>query len=321
MKARASIARGIPVEVSPGETRMPAGLPLGLAPGRVAAVFAAAVLVGQLGVHLLLDLLPALTPWARPFVDFSVLLMLILIPAYVFFYRPLCRARQEVAEGARLHNRQIVQAIEGERERLARDLHDDAGQYLTALKLAVATLERTPGAENPEILGQTRRLEQLIDQTRERVHEVVIRLRPPELAEKDLVGVLQALVVQCAQRFPQSRINFSSSGCRRRYDLEVETALYRVCQEGLCNAVRHGRSEEIVVDLLCRQGVLQLRIQDNGAGFDCNDNQTRRDVFAGVGLVGMRERLAAVDGKLSIESVPGQGTLVEAWIPVGKGRK
>lgn len=320
MKAPAALDQSISVMAASANAKKK-GLEAGfsvLSPGRIALVLAAVVFFGETGVHFLLETFRPLSPWLRSLLDAGILL-LALVPVYFLVYRPFWKAR--VANQAEIQNlsRQLIRVAEGERERLARDLHDDAGQYLAALKLAVATLERTPGAECPEISEQARRLDHLVDQTRERVHEVVMTLRPPDLEQKGLVGALRTLIEQCTRRFPQARVHFSSQGCDDRLDPDIDTALYRVCQESLCNAVRHGGAKNIQVEFLCDPRALRLRVHDDGQGFDVARSEVRNGDFGGVGLPGMHERLALVGGRLKIESAGGRGTLIEAVIPLAEG--
>lgn len=291
-----------------------------LSPAKLALVLGAIVFLGEGGVHFLVETYGPLGPWARSLLDAGILL-LALVPVYFFVYRPFWRARAASNEEVRTLSRQLVRVAEAERERLARDLHDDAGQYLAALKLAVATLERTPGAEQPAIFQQTQRIDRLIDQTRERVHEVVTTLRPPDLDAKGLVGALENLIGQCRKRFPQTELHFVTQGCEGRMDPDIDTALYRICQEGMCNAVRHGKAERVQVEFLCGPEALRLRVQDDGQGFDVEKLAATSASFSGVGLDGMRERLALVGGTLHVESRQGRGTLIEALIPLREGRR
>ncbi|MDO3378351.1 sensor histidine kinase [Geoalkalibacter halelectricus] len=265
---------------------------------------------------LLLNLLPGLYPWARPLIDSAILLLLVLVPVYFFIYRPMNRARQALADEARMLSRQLIHAVEGERARLGRDLHDDAAQYIAALKMAVATLANTPGTEDQGIKNQLLRIDQLLDQTRDRVHQVATSLLPPDLSGKGLVGALQSLTQECARRFPQTRITFSHSGREGFRDAEIGLALYRVCQEGLCNALRHGQPQNISVDLCCSPDLLRLTLRDDGQGFDADTHAREESSLDGIGLLGMRERVLAVGGSINIRSSPGGGTLIQVVIPV-----
>lgn len=236
-----------------GSGRKVAGIsvnpPQALSPGRLALYLAVAVFFSEMLIHAMLDQLAYRLIWV-PLID-SIILLLALIPVYFFVYRPFWRARDAADEEIRLLSRQIIKTVEDERERLARDLHDDAGQYLAALKLGVATLQHAIGDERPELHKQVGRLENLVDQTHLRVHEVVTSLRPPDLARNGLRGALEELIKKCEKRFPQTRITFEAEGCDGRLGRETNIALYRICQESLCNAVRHGQAGHIQVTLTC----------------------------------------------------------------------
>lgn len=287
-----------------------------LSPGRLAVFLALAVFISEMLIHAFLGQVPYRLVWA-PLID-SVILLLALVPVYFFVYRPFWRARDAANEEIRVLSRQIIRTVEDERERLARDLHDDAGQYLAALKLGVATLQHSIGDEHPELHQQIDRLENLVDQTHSRVHEVVTSLRPPDLVQNGLIGALKELIEKCEQRFPHVRIHFDVEGCEERLGAEIDIALFRICQESLCNAVRHGHAEHIQVKLTCGRDAIGLRVRDDGQGFDPQHNSDLDERFEGVGLIGMHERAAALGGKLFIESAPGQGTLIEAVIPVAE---
>lgn len=287
-----------------------------LSPGRLALFLAVAVFLCEMLIHAFLGQLPFVFIWA-PLID-SIILLLALVPVYFFVYRPFWRARDAANDEIRLLSRQIIKTVEDERERLARDLHDDAGQYLAALKLGVATLQLSIGEQRPDLHQQVDRLENLVDQTHARVHEVVTSLRPPDLVQNGLIGALKELIEKCEQRFPQVRVTFDVEGCEERLNAETDTALYRICQESLCNAVRHGHAGHIQVELRCRLDEVRLLVRDDGQGFDSSRKAELDERFEGVGLVGMHERVAALGGRLSIESAPGQGTLIDAVIPVAE---
>lgn len=287
-----------------------------LSPGKLALFLALAVFVAEILVHAFLDHIPSPIIWA-PVVD-SIILLLALVPVYFFVYRPFWRARDAANEEIRLLSRQIIRTVENERERLARDLHDDAGQYMAALKLGVATLQHSIGDARPELHQQIARLENLVDQTHLRVREVVTSLRPPDLVQNGLKDALGELIEKCGSRFPQVRIRFAAEGCPESLGAEIDLALYRICQESLCNAVRHGHAAHIQVDLHCGEDKVRLRVRDDGQGFDPKRTACPDEQFDGVGLVGMHERVAALGGRMAIESAPGKGTLIDAVIPIAE---
>lgn len=318
MKPPESTARHVPTVIH--RDKQTAGShaksPQALSPGRLAVYLALAVFVCEMLIHAFLGQVPYHLVWA-PLID-SAILLLALVPVYFFVYRPFWRARDAANEEIRLLSREIIRTVEDERERLARDLHDDAGQYLAALKLGVATLQHSIGDEHPELHQQIDRLENLVDQTHSRVHEVVTSLRPPDLVGDGLKGALGGLIEKCEKRFPHVRISFDVAGCGQNLGAETDIALYRICQESLCNAVRHGHAGHIQVKLNYGREDVRLQVQDDGQGFDPDHLFGSEERFEGVGLIGMHERVAALGGNISIESASGQGTLIEAVIPVAE---
>ena len=190
---------------------------------------------------------------------------------------------------------------EEERRRLARELHDQLGQSLTAL---VHRLERLPGDESTECIDIAR-------QSLEDVRELSRLLRPPVLDDLGLVAALQWL----ARRTRESSgliVNVRASALPERLEDELETLLFRVAQEALNNAVKHAGAERADVSLARSGNRLELRIRDDGCGFDMD--QVRNRAERGVGLVSMQDRVALFGGDMIISSAEGHGTSIGATL-------
>ena len=206
--------------------------------------------------------------------------------------------------------RHTVQAQEEERARIARELHDETSQALTAYSLNLAALQKTM-KENPESKEMLNRLQALCRQMSQGLYRIVHDLRPAQLDDLGLISALEFL--QENHRSPGLSIEMVVKGEKRRLDPIIETVLFRVAQEALNNVTRHARARSASMVLEYKGQEITLEIADTGAGFDVERN------FApprGWGLVGMRERVEAVGGLLHIVSAPGQGTKVEVSIPV-----
>jgi signal transduction histidine kinase len=204
--------------------------------------------------------------------------------------------------------RRVVEAQELERRRLARELHDETGQALTSILLGLKPLEDAL-ADHPArtALGALR--EQVVSALQD-VRRLAVELRPAVLDDFGLVPALERLIDAFDEQ-SDVRVDFHSALGETRLPSGVETALYRVVQESLTNIVKHAGARSISVSLVRRESGVAAVVEDDGVGFD------RRTVGdEGIGLLGMRERLALLDGRLEVESRPGAGTTVVAEVPL-----
>jgi signal transduction histidine kinase len=203
--------------------------------------------------------------------------------------------------------RRVVEAQEAERRRLARELHDETGQALTSILLRLKGLEEELRAENSR--AQVGDLRDLVVSTLQDVRRLAVELRPSALDDFGLVSALERLTESFSE---QSKIpvDFHSALPPQRLPEEVETALYRMVQESLTNVVKHSRATRVSVLLTRKNGSVAAVVEDDGRGFD--PTAVADDGF---GLVGMRERIASLGGRLEIES--GQaGTTIAAEVPL-----
>ena len=205
--------------------------------------------------------------------------------------------------------RRVVQAQELERQRLARELHDETGQALTSILLGLKPLEEAL-ADHPALAALAELREQVVSAL-QNVRRLAVELRPAVLDDFGLVPALERLTDSFAEQ-SDIRVDFHSALGETRLPSEVETTLYRVVQESLTNIVKHANAHNISVSIAPRGSTVAAVIEDDGAGFD-----QRAVRGEGVGLLGMRERLSFVDGRLEIESRPGAGTTIVAEVPLG----
>jgi len=210
--------------------------------------------------------------------------------------------------------RKVIHAGEEERKRIARELHDDTGQALTSQIAALSALEKQCPAE--KMCHRLAELRQQAEHTLASVHDLAVALRPSVL---DDVGLRAALDRHCrlfAQRFG-AQVDFVDLDLGdQRLPPEVELTIYRVVQEALNNAVRHGQAGRILVFLQrTRTGLLAI-VRDNGCGFDAQDWQSRCLQSNHLGLLGIEERVNLVGGSFCIDSQPGKGAVVYADIPL-----
>lgn len=207
---------------------------------------------------------------------------------------------------------QVLAAQEDERKRIARELHDETAQALTTLLVRLKILERARSSS--EVHGQINELRELTVHTLEAVRALAVELRPATLDDLGLVAALESHIEGYASRLPL-QIDFKAVGFddhAARLPPQVELVLYRVAQEALTNAAKHAQADHVRVQLRRTHDDVVAVIADNGQGFDVEDVMRSRE--RGLGLFGMQERLALVEGQLLIESAPGRGTRVEARV-------
>ena len=203
--------------------------------------------------------------------------------------------------------RRVVQAQELERRRLARELHDETGQALTSILLGLKPLEEAL-ADHPAQAGLAE-LRELVVSALQDVRRLAVELLPAVLDDFGLVPALERLIESYAEQ-SGIRVDFHSALGEARLPSDVETALYRVVQEALTNIAKHANAGSVSVSVARRETTVAATIEDDGEGFD--PRSVRED---GIGLIGMRERLALIEGRLHVESRPGVGTTIVAEVP------
>ncbi len=222
------------------------------------------------------------------------------------------RAEKNLEEAHRqlkLLSRRRVKVQEEERRHLARELHDEIGQALTAAKINLqAALEEPDHAKAKRIHETTAILERLLGQVR----QISLNLRPSTLDDLGLVPALRSLLDEQG-RLASVAVRFSAKNMPENLDPEIQTTCFRIAQEAITNAVRHARSTQIRVDLSHENGNLRLQIRDNGTGFDAESAQAQT---IGLGLVGMKERAALVGGRTRIMASRGKGATVDVTLPL-----
>ncbi len=201
----------------------------------------------------------------------------------------------------------VVSAQEQERRRLARELHDETGQALTSILLGLRTIEEAKGeAELNDALSEVR---DLVRATLQDVRQLAVELRPKALDDFGLVAALERLTSSFEEQTGIS-MEFQSTLPSTRLSPEIETAMYRIVQEALTNIVKHSRAGRVSIVVGRKEGAVSVVVEDDGVGFD--PARTREE---GLGLIGMRERVALLGGRLTIESRPGAGTTFVAEVP------
>jgi signal transduction histidine kinase len=209
----------------------------------------------------------------------------------------------------RRFSRQLVEVQELERRHLARELHDEIGQALTAakinLQLAIAS---TSAAVSAKLEDTAAILDRLLGQVR----QISLNLRPSILDDLGLVPALRSLLDEQGRRASVT-VRLTADNMPENLSLEIQTTCFRIAQEAITNAMRHAGATQIAIDLRCEDGKLRLLIRDNGAGFDV---ESVRAQTIGLGLIGITERAALIGGRARIISSPGKGTTTEVVLPL-----
>jgi signal transduction histidine kinase len=213
---------------------------------------------------------------------------------------------------------QMVNAQENERQRIARELHDETGQKLTALAMGLAAVEAALPQDRERAAGLVRELRELADQSITELRHVMSDLRPSQLDDLGLAPALRWYVQSYMNRHPQINVTLTAERPVNRLPQQYETVLFRVAQEALTNVARHADASQVNVTVCQEADAVRLEVSDNGAGFDTSlPHLTQRDGH-GWGLLGIRERVALVAGKCTIESQRGHGTRIIVELPLKK---
>lgn len=209
---------------------------------------------------------------------------------------------------------QVVATQEEERKRIARELHDQIGQYTAALRIGLETLQTTMSEKQLDC-SAVMQLRGLIEQLDQEMDYLILSLRPPAL-EAGLKAAILQYVLEWSERHRITVDFYGEEKVLPHLSPDVEITIYRVIQEALNNILKYAEAKRVSIILEVRRGVLQLVIEDDGCGFDyaqfCREWSVRRCY----GLTGMAERVALVQGGFELESEVGAGTTIFVRIPI-----
>ncbi len=229
---------------------------------------------------------------------------------YALLYAYLARVRQMQIDYKHL-SRRVVGVADTVHANLSRELHDGIGQKLASMKLQAQLAGRgdEEGATNPHVQNIRHELDGAVDE----LQQVLAGLHPVQL---DRCG-LQAAIRQSARHLEKLHRGVAIAQFVEAVELgkDTELQLFRIFQESVNNAIRHGKASKISVHLIRRGKVLELKVQDNGKGFDVNA-RPRADRQGGLGLVSLYERAALLNGHLSIDSLRDAGTCITVTVPL-----
>jgi PAS domain S-box-containing protein len=221
-------------------------------------------------------------------------------------------ALRQTARQLQTLSRRVLEAQETERRRVARELHDELGQALTAIKINLHARERFRDQSPQELDSENIRI---IEDALQQVRSLALALRPSMLDDLGLIPALRWIAEQTASRGGMA-VHFHSSNADVRLAPEIETACFRIAQEALTNVARHANARQVRIELGQDDDVLVLSVKDDGEGFDVTTMRERAKSGGSMGVLSMQERATLIGGQLEIESIPGQGSIVCLRCPV-----
>jgi signal transduction histidine kinase len=235
------------------------------------------------------------------------------------------RKRDRAEKEVRRLSRQLITAQELERQRLSHDLHDNLAQDLAHLKIQIHNLRSGLPAADPGIEKELVGFSRMVEKALRTVREIAYGLRP---AGMDQLGLVQVASQHCEELSSGNglKVDFMSVGMENlRLDADTAITLYRILQEGLNNVVKHAGATQAKVRLVASFPNILLRIEDNGRGFDVQERLRASLDSKRMGIRGMKERIAFLEGTLKITSRPGRGARILAEVPCkeedyGKGK-
>jgi PAS domain S-box-containing protein len=241
-------------------------------------------------------------------------------PVFAAFMRNITQRKQATSDledaNRRLHilSKRMLDIQEQERRTISRELHDDVGQSLLALRMGLHRLQGHVDEREKAVLEHC---SSVSDAIQEKLHELSVQLLPPQLEQLGLPDALQWLVSR--QRALTGLAIVCRLGFHGRSPVEIESACYRICQEALSNATRHSHAGVIEVELDADGESLILTVRDDGVGFDHAAERKDALMRGSLGLISMEERASLAGGRMEMRAVPGRGTTVNAFFPLGSG--
>jgi len=210
-------------------------------------------------------------------------------------------------------SRSLLETLENERRYIARELHDEIGQKLTAVRMNLETMQHSSNSQKRR--NSTKENITIVESLFEQVRNLSLNLRPSILDDLGLIPALRWYASRIEQE-AEITIQHVEDFVDYRLPKEIETACFRVIQETLTNAMRHAKARQVIVELKHNENELKLSVADDGVGFDVKSAQERSALGESFGLLGMQERVMLLGGTIKIESVQPGGTKIKACFPI-----
>lgn len=206
----------------------------------------------------------------------------------------------------------IIEAQEEERKRLSRDIHDGPAQILASVLLRAGLIEKVYTKEGPvAAFVELSELKETVRNALTEVRRIIYDLRPMALDDLGLIPTLKKYLANIEELEKTTVISFVNSGRPERFHTNIEVAVFRLVQESVTNAIKHGKSKDVWVKVEWLSDIMNIVVRDNGKGFDINEVRDKS-----FGLIGMQERIDLLKGEMTINSTLGKGTIVMFRIPL-----
>lgn len=226
----------------------------------------------------------------------------------------LFEAVKQQREQLRVLNSRLTEVKEAEHKQLARELHDELGQSLTAIYINLMAIKKElNGRFSGNLIERIDETEKLTAQTLDQVREMSLNLRPPMLDDLGLIPTLQWYIKRFEKRVQIETI-LTIGPQVSRLSAEVETTLFRIVQEALTNVAKHAKADTVHINLMKNRGEIYLEITDDGIGFNLDEVVNPSNLLLGTGLLGIRERVLLLNGQVTIYSSPGDGTTISVKV-------
>jgi signal transduction histidine kinase len=234
-------------------------------------------------------------------------------------YSKLLEQSHQLQEQLRHLSRQLLLSQEEERKRISRELHDEIAQTLTSINVRLAALKVAATVNTKDLQKKISSTQRMVEKSVDIVHRFARELRPTVLDDLGLIPALHTFVKHFSK---QSRVHVRLTvyAAVERLDSVQRTVLYRIAQEALTNVARHARASRVDVSIQKLRRAVGVTIKDNGKAFQV-ERVLRTKKNKRLGLLGMRERVEMVGGRLRVESAPGKGTTIRAEIPFTNGNR
>jgi signal transduction histidine kinase len=234
-------------------------------------------------------------------------------------YSKLLEQSHQLQEQLRHLSRQLLLSQEEERKRISRELHDEIAQTLTSINVRLAALKVAATVNTKDLQKKISSTQRMVEKSVDIVHRFARELRPTVLDDLGLIPALHTFVKHFSK---QSRVHVRLTvyAAVERLDSVQRTVLYRIAQEALTNVARHARASRVDVSIQKLRRAVGVTIKDNGKAFQV-ERVLRTKKNKRLGLLGMRERVEMVGGRLRVESAPGKGTTIHAEIPFTNGNR
>lgn len=209
----------------------------------------------------------------------------------------------------------IVENQENEQNRIAKEIHDGIGQMLTGLKFSLESINLNDREKSEQKIEYLKKLSLDIIKG---VRTATFNLMPPELSDHGIVSSLAKLTQELSKLTGKEILFYNKTNFDQRLDSLIEINIYRLTQEAINNAIKYAESTHIIVQLSHSETLLSIIVDDNGKGFDIHSVDKKRNSESGMGLLFMQERIQYINGRVFINSVPGEGTRITFNIPILK---